>query len=117
MHLDLSPKHASTVPLVLNLFNGSIFPQFYAIFDDWLTTVDSSTESPNDSINSTKWTDLFLNERFSVEFGGDDPIELEDKWLSDLEKTERHEKAIAWIQSNGLFPSEILPAIPDLRSF
>ena len=114
LHLGLSPKHASTVPLVLNLSTGNISPQFHVVFDDWFTTVDSREESTEDSIDSTKWTDLFLNERFSIEFDGDDPIELEDEWLSDLEKAERHEKAVARIQSNRPLPNDMPPVTPDL---
>ena len=37
--MGLSPDHASTVPLVLNLDTGAITPQFHVAFDDWFTTV------------------------------------------------------------------------------
>ena len=67
LHFGLFPKHASTVPLVLNLLTGNIFPQFHVVFDNLFTTVDSSEESPNDSIDSAKWTDLFMNERFMLQ--------------------------------------------------
>ena len=84
------------------------------MFDNWFTTVDSREESPDDSINSAKWTDLFSNGRFFIEFDGDDPIELEDERLSDLEKAERHEKAITRIQFNWPLPSDMPPVNPDL---
>ena len=54
-------------------------PPVYVVFDDCFTTVDSSEESIDDSIDSTKWIALFMNERFSVEFDGDDPIKLKDE--------------------------------------
>ena len=33
--VGLSRKHASSVPLVLNLETGAITPQFHVVFDDW----------------------------------------------------------------------------------
>jgi hypothetical protein len=37
-----SPKHSSTVPLVLNPETGAITVQFHVIFNDWFTTVAAS---------------------------------------------------------------------------
>ena len=54
LHVGLLPKHASTVPLVLNLLTGNISPQFHVVFNNWLTTVDSSKEFPDDSTDSAK---------------------------------------------------------------
>ena len=42
--MGLSPYHASTVPLVLNLDTGAITPQFHVVFDDWFTTVPTSVD-------------------------------------------------------------------------
>ena len=42
--MGLSPDHASTVPLVLNLDTGAITPQFHVVFDDWFTTVTTSVD-------------------------------------------------------------------------
>ena len=47
--MGLSPDHASTVPLVLNLDTSSITPQFHVIFDDWFTTVTTSVDDPQTS--------------------------------------------------------------------
>ena len=60
----------------------------HVVFDDWFTTVDLSKESPDDSIDRSKLTDMFLNKRFSIEFDGNNSIELGDEWLSNLEKAE-----------------------------
>ena len=57
MFLGLSPAHASSVPLVLNLETGAVTPQFHIVFDDWFNTV---TADPHDIPNFTdaEWTDL-----------------------------------------------------------
>ena len=34
-YMGLSPKHAISVPLVLNTTTGSLSAQFHAVFDDW----------------------------------------------------------------------------------
>ena len=35
MMMDLNPRHASTVPRVLNLSTGAITPQYHVVFDDF----------------------------------------------------------------------------------
>ena len=58
MFMGPSPKHASTVPLVLNLQTGSITPQFHVVFDDWFATVATSVNDlPN--LYSEDWYKLF----------------------------------------------------------
>ena len=42
--MGLSPDHASSIPLVLNLDTGAIIPQLHVVFDDWFTTVTSSVD-------------------------------------------------------------------------
>jgi hypothetical protein len=41
MNMGLSPKHASTVPLTLDLETGYIKTAFHVVFDDWFATVAS----------------------------------------------------------------------------
>ena len=53
--MGLSPDHASTVPLVLNLDTGAITPQFHVVFDDWFTTVTTSVDDLPD-FNSSAWS-------------------------------------------------------------
>ena len=56
--MGLSPDHASTVPLVLNLDTGAITPQFHVVFDDWFTIVTTSVDDLPD-FNSTAWSKMF----------------------------------------------------------
>ena len=54
----MSPKHASTVPLVLSLDTGAITPQFHVVFDDWFATVTSDpTSLPH--LGTPEWENLF----------------------------------------------------------
>ena len=56
--MSLRPDHASTVPLVLDLDNGAITPQFHVVFDDWFTTIATSVDSLPD-FNSSAWSKMF----------------------------------------------------------
>ena len=56
--MGLSPDHASTVPLVLNLDTGAITHQFHVVFDDWFTTATTSVDVLLD-FNSTAWSKMF----------------------------------------------------------
>ena len=83
MNLGWSPLHASTVPLILNLTTGHISPQFHVVFDDWFTTVSTDEKAPeDDDIEDTIWSELFNDQRFQVHFDDDDPMDLDDEWLS-----------------------------------
>jgi len=100
LHLGLSPRHASTAPLVLNLDTGNVSPQFHVVFDDWFSTVDSSEQSSTDNLDDAQWTQLFMDERFVTYFDGEDPVELDDEWLSEQERLEKYERAAARVESN-----------------
>ena len=56
--MGISPKHASSAPLVLNPATGSITPQWNVVFDDWFATVASTTEELPDFTEET-WSKLF----------------------------------------------------------
>ena len=58
VNMGFSPKHASTVPLVLNPSTGSLTGQYHVVFDDWFQTVTSSVDSLPD-FNSPEWFQLF----------------------------------------------------------
>ena len=59
MNLGWSPKHASSVPLVLNLTTGNVSPQFHVVFDDWFTTVNSTVDRDEaEPIDGELWTCL-----------------------------------------------------------
>jgi hypothetical protein len=99
LHLGWSPMHASTVPLILNLTTGHVSPQYHVLFDDWFTTVDSSELSLDDGIDSPQWVELFNNGKFQVAFDDDDPIELDDEWLSETERLAKHQRAVQRVHS------------------
>jgi hypothetical protein len=71
MNMGLSSKHASTVPLVLNLDSGYINSQFNIVFDDWFATVSASMESLPD-FNLPEWSKMFGNSTFQFRFDDDD---------------------------------------------
>ena len=100
LHLGWSPKHASTVPLVLNLATGNISPQFHVVFDDWFTTVSSTAErDETEPIDGDTWTNLLLaGDRIQVGFDEDDPVAVDDEWLTEIERLEKHQKAAARVQ-------------------
>lgn len=56
--VGLSPSHASSVPLVLNLDTGAVTPQFHVVFDDWFATVASDPASLPD-FGSPEWEQMF----------------------------------------------------------
>jgi hypothetical protein len=71
MNIGLSAKHASTVPLVLNLDSGHINSQFDIVFDDWFATVAASMESLPD-LNSPEWSQMFGDSTFQFSFDDED---------------------------------------------
>ncbi len=61
-YLGHSPKHAQTVPVVLNRCTGLYSPQYHVVFDDLLTTVPhTNNQSPPHN-----WPDLFQYHRYNV---------------------------------------------------
>ena len=112
LHLGWSPVHASTVPLVLNLGTGHVSPQFHVVFDDWFSTVNSDEMSPDDDVQGKQWTDLFQGSRFLTLFDEGDPVELDDEWLTELERLEKHQRAAERVRSNLTDPSTNAPVPP-----
>jgi hypothetical protein len=112
LNLGWSPKHASTVPLVLNMTTGHISPQFHVLYDDWFTTVGTDAQGDPEPIDDEKWTELLGEERFQVAFDGNEPVELEDEWLSELERVEKHQRAEARVRSRmpGTAPTAVPPS-------
>jgi hypothetical protein len=85
--VGFSRRHSSTVPLVLNLSTLSITPQFHIIFDDWFTSVSSSSTS--DELDSS-WLTLFSDSKYQYHFDDDDDVALDHDWapiLSSLDST------------------------------
>jgi hypothetical protein len=100
LNVGWSPRHASTVPLVLNLTTGNISPQFHVVFDDWFTTVSSTAERDEaEPIDGDTWTNLLMSDdRMQVAFDDTDPVAVDDEWLTEMERLERHQKDVARVQ-------------------
>jgi hypothetical protein len=79
--VGFSPKHATTIPLVVNLVTGTISPQFHCVFDDWFSTVFSDPDRIPD-FEQSPWTNLFSESRFQYPFDADDGAAppLEEQW-------------------------------------
>ena len=58
INMGHSPKHASTVPLILNPVMGAITTTFHIIFDDWFAMVTSTMDLLPD-FNSAEWNKMF----------------------------------------------------------
>ena len=67
MYMGISPFHASTIPLILNLVTHRITGQYHCVFDDWFSTVDMNPDDVPD-FESDQWTHLFANQRFVYDF-------------------------------------------------
>ena len=80
--MGLSPKHSSTVPLVLNPGTGAITPQYHVVFDDEFTTIGTNEDSMPD-LNSDLWAKLFGDSSFQFVF--DDKSEAHIADLPDEE--------------------------------
>ena len=76
-NMGLSDKHASTVPLVLNLDSGYIHRQFNIVFDYWFAAVAASLESLLD-LNSLDWSKMFRESTFQFSFDGDDDSDSDE---------------------------------------
>jgi hypothetical protein len=77
MNMGLSAKHASTVPLVLNLDTGYITSQFNIVFDDSFATDSASIESLPD-LNSPEWVHMFGDSTFQFDFDENDEQDMVD---------------------------------------
>ena len=82
-----SPKHASTVPVVLNTDTGTITPQFHVVFDDWFTTVTADLATLPD-FNTPEWLQMFGESSYQYIPNEDD---LEDNnFTTDAADTQEH---------------------------
>jgi hypothetical protein len=62
VYLGHSPRHAQTVPIVLNLNTGMCSPQYHVVFDDYFTTTNSRATNTLPS----EWDTLFTHNRVNV---------------------------------------------------
>ena len=84
INVGFSPKHASTVPLVLNPQTGYITPQYHVVFDDWFATVPASVNDLPD-FNSDAWQRMFRDSTYQYIMDDDD----HDKLTADTEDYQR----------------------------
>jgi hypothetical protein len=71
VNMGHSPKHASTVPLVLNPATGAISAQFNVVFDDYFSTVAAGTDQLPD-FNSPEWSNMFGSSTFQYPYDAED---------------------------------------------
>jgi hypothetical protein len=84
-YVGFSPRHASTVPLILNLLTHRIQAQFHCVFDDWFTTVDMNPDEIPDFDND-QWTYLFGESQYQYPFDPDDgdPPRLDTEYTDEF---------------------------------
>jgi Integrase core domain. len=56
IYLGMSPEHASSVALVLNLQTGLVSPQFHVVFDDDFSTVDTFAPGGTTVLGDSRFT-------------------------------------------------------------
>ena len=81
--LGLSPRHATSVPRVLNLQTGRISNQFHVMFDDQFATVSTDVDIPVDLQADPIWKDLFSGSRFQYPLDADDAVQIVDRMWED----------------------------------
>ena len=106
--MGLSPKHASTVPLVLNVQSGYITPQFHVVFDDWFSTIATAINQLPD-FNSPLWAQLFGNSIYQYPF--DDEDEDTDQLIVDStgNPTTPHSDSVAAAMDQTVNPLPVQP--------
>ena len=75
--MGLSPRHASSVPLVLNPSTGAITTGYHVVFDDWFATVATSPDQMPD-FNSAEWAQTFGDSACQYPFDEDVPPPVEE---------------------------------------
>ena len=110
MYMGVSPNHASSVPLVLNLDTGAITAQYHIVFDDWFATVPTDTEAIPD-FNSDTWAKLFGDS--TCHFDDDDIITVTDS-ITDI--THSNDVSNAFDTNHPPVPLPILPPPPLLTT-
>jgi hypothetical protein len=83
MNMGLSPKHASTVPIVLNVSSGYITTLIHVVFDNWFTTITSAIATLPD-FNTPAWSKLFGDSHYQYPFDDDNEKLIVESAASDL---------------------------------
>ena len=112
--MGLSPKHSSTIPLVLNPGTGAITPQYHVVFDDEFTTIGTNEDSMPD-LNSDLWAKLFGDSSFQFVFDDESEVHIadlpdeEDPYASALYN---HRRSTILAARDMVTPVTPLPVLP-----
>lgn len=112
IYVGMSEKHASSVPLCLNLDTGAITVQFHVVFDDNFATVASSLDALPD-FDSPAWHELFGTSVYQYVFDEtDDSEEHNDMPVSPASPAiqDRHNRVLSATELH--VPALPLPVTP-----
>ena len=112
INLGHSPRHASTVALVLNLQTGHVSPQFHVQFDDFFETVRPSANNPE---TISKWQQLagITDEKGNTKAINSLP-NFADLFQADMGEAYTH-RDISQVENIGQSQDEINLSTPDLN--
>jgi hypothetical protein len=94
VYLGHSPKHAQTIPVILNLNTGLCSLQYHVVFDDYFTT----THCREQNTLPATWQELFTHNRVNVldrEKDAQATACLSDDWYDDLLPTDQNDTSHA----------------------
>lgn len=116
MMMGHSPKHASSVPIVLNPKTGTITAQFHVVFDDWFATV---TSDPNElpDFNSPEWLKMFGESTFQYitdedEIGEQQAADLADQQAAEVTQSNSDEVEAVMPPTVPIAPPLVPTAMP-----
>ena len=116
MNVGMSPKHASSVPLVLNPFTGTITAQFHVVFDDWFATV-SATPGQLPDFNSDDWAKMFGDSAYQYPLDDDDLAQLQaEASAHDRDASAAASRADSHRDLSSDYVKPLPDAFPPLRS-
>ena len=107
-YMGLSPKHASSVPLVLNPTTGSLLAQFHAVFDDWFATISATVDQLPD-LNSDEWAKMFGDSAYQYPLDDEELAKLQAA-SADVDRDE--ETAASRAEEHRLYNSLIGKPLP-----
>jgi len=116
MYLGFSPKHASSVPLCLNLSTGAVSPQYHVVFDEDFTTIATDVDKLPD-FNDQVWQEMFGTSRLQYAFDDDDdpPVAVDVSEPSPITARDtRVAEAVA--QTHSPIPLPLPTYTPPFRS-
>ena len=86
---------------MLNLTTGTISPQFHVVIDDWFTSVSSDAKETDEPLDDKVWTELLMDHRVDIYFDENSQLELDEEWLTESERVDRHERAAARVRARN----------------